>query len=228
VQQAYSYAIHPEIRTRHFALCNGRSLAVYSVDDPTPLLNLKFEEFESRWSDIERHLSPPYLLEPALRSLKPDFGFAVSRLGVAVGAELIMLGTRLGMFAQVDRTLYTATVNTEFAGQYHCVSFDFSGEKLPHLVSGLPRDMAAQFLDALSRAPFKAYADLAIEVDLRTHLGEPITVRHETFVPLIIDKVLDSRFNPSPIDSADNDIPPHIFRLRDTFKVLTRPSPGDA
>ena len=32
VQQAYSYAIHPEIRSEHFALCNGRRLAVFSVD----------------------------------------------------------------------------------------------------------------------------------------------------------------------------------------------------
>jgi predicted type IV restriction endonuclease len=30
VQQAYSYAIHPEVRTNHFGLCNGKRLAVYT------------------------------------------------------------------------------------------------------------------------------------------------------------------------------------------------------
>jgi hypothetical protein len=31
---------------QHFALCNGRRLAVYGVDSPQPLLDLPFEEFE--------------------------------------------------------------------------------------------------------------------------------------------------------------------------------------
>jgi predicted type IV restriction endonuclease len=32
IQQAYSYAIHPEMKCADFALCNGRQLAVFSVD----------------------------------------------------------------------------------------------------------------------------------------------------------------------------------------------------
>jgi hypothetical protein len=69
VQQAYSYAIHPEIQTNHFALCNGKRLAVYSIQAKEPLLDIAFEEFESRWNDIEKHLAPKYLLEPELREL---------------------------------------------------------------------------------------------------------------------------------------------------------------
>jgi hypothetical protein len=221
VQQAYSYAIHPEIRTKHFALCNGRRLAVYSVETPNPLLDLLFEEFESRWKEIEDHLAPKYLLEPNLRKLKPDFGFAVSRLGLATNCELVMLGSRLSMFARVTQDLFTATVNTEFAGQDHCVSFDFKPEQLPLLVAGLPGELRDQFLEALSRAPFQAGADLAVEVDLRTHLGDPITVEHETFVPLVIDQVLGSRFNPLPLPSEATDMPAHIFRLSKAFKVVS-------
>jgi hypothetical protein len=133
VQQAYSYSVHPEVRTKHFALCNGRRLAVYSVEAPDPILDLPFEEFESRWKDIEKHLAPKYLLEPELRKLKPDFGFAVSRLGLAPNAEIFMIGSRLSMFARVSQDLFTATVNAEFGGQDHCVSFDFKPEQLPLL-----------------------------------------------------------------------------------------------
>jgi hypothetical protein len=60
VQQAYSYAIHPEVRTNHFALCNGRRLAIYNVEKSTPLLDIPFEEFEARWEDIEKHLAPRF------------------------------------------------------------------------------------------------------------------------------------------------------------------------
>src|ERR1041384_8153854 len=58
VQQAYSYAIHPEVRVNHFGLCNGRRLVIYSVETPNPILDISYEEFESRWEDIETFLKP--------------------------------------------------------------------------------------------------------------------------------------------------------------------------
>lgn len=226
VQQAYSYAIHPEIRVNHFALCNGRRLAIYDVTNPNPLLDISFEEFESRWSDIEKHLKPKYLLQPGLRKFSPDFGFAVSRLGLSNSTELIMIPVRLCMIAKISDDLYTATVNTEFAGQDHCVSFDFKSEILPPLVAGLPTELREQFLGALARTPFQAGADLCLEVDLRTHLGEQITVEHETFIPLVIDEVLESRFNPYP-PPGGADIPSHVFRLSKAFRIASSED-GDA
>lgn len=226
VQQAYSYAIHPEVRTNNFALCNGRRLAVYSVASPTPLLDIPFEEFESRWDDIEKHLAPKYLLKPELRKFAPDFGFKISCLGMVGGNEIIMIGVRLGLFARVSENLYTATVNTTFADLDHCVSFDFTPEQLPKMVEGLPSELAEMFLGALSRAPFQACADLVVEVDLRTHLGEPIEVQHETFVPLVVDEVLGSRFNLVPPPSLPTDIPPHVFRLSKAFKLDTPGADG--
>lgn len=220
IQQAYSYAIHPEIRAKHFALCNGRRLAVYSVDCPQPLLDLPFSEFEKNWNEIEKHLAPKYLLQPELRKLRPDFGFKVSRLGLAKSAELLMISVRLGMFAQVNQTLFSATVDTEFADELHCVSFDFHREQLPLLVAGLPTELKDEFLGALARAPFQAGADLELEVDLRCHLGEFIQVEHEGFIPLIIDEVLGSRFYPASAPLGGSDIPPHIFRLSKAYKVV--------
>lgn len=220
VQQAYSYAIHPEIRTHHFALCNGRRLSVYSVQSAKPLLDIAFEEFESRWNDVVKHLAPKFLLEPQLRNLKPDFGFKVSRLGFAPNAKLTMIGTRLNTFARISESLFTVTVNTEFADEEHCISFDFAPEHLPNLVAGLPEELRTQFLGALARAPFQACADLCIEVDLETHLGDEIEVEHETFVPLVIDQVLGARFNPFPPESGPSDVPAHIFRLSKAFTVV--------
>ncbi|MGM8063242.1 hypothetical protein [Vogesella indigofera] len=219
IQQAYSYAIHPEVRTKHFALCNGRRLVVYSTDSPQALLELPFEEFEARWGQIEKHLAPKYLLQPELRKLKPDFGFKMSRLGLANGTELIMVAVRLGMFAQVNQTLYSATVNTQFADEAHCISFDFKPDQLPLLVAGLPDELKKSFLGALARAPFQAGADLELEVDLRCHLGELIQIEHEYFVPLVIDEVLGSRFLPASAPPGGDDIPPHIFRLSKAYKL---------
>jgi hypothetical protein len=219
VQQAYSYAIHPEVRCQHFALCNGKQLALYTVNSPEPVLLLPFEEYLSRWSDIERHLSPKYLLQPELRNLKPDFGFRISQMGTTKESDLLMFETRLGMFARVSDDFYTASVNMTFGGEDHCVSYDFKPDLLEPMVAGLPQVLRSQFLGALARAPFQACADLVVEVDLRARLGDPIKVQHETFVPLIIQEVLVSRFNPTPITKEATDIPPHVFRLRSAFQV---------
>jgi hypothetical protein len=61
-------------------------------------------------------------------------------------------------------------------------------------------------------------------LDLRAHLGEAIELEHETFVPLVIDEVLSARFNPSPPEPGPTDIPPHIFRLSNAFKIV---DPGE-
>ena len=219
VQQAYSYAIHPEVRAEHFALCNGRRLAVYGVQSAIPLLDIPFEDFELRWTDIFKHLAPRFLLEPNLRKLVPDFGFRISRLGYARNAKITMLRARLNTFARVSEDLFTVTVNTEFAGEDHCVSFDFEPKHLPKIVSGLPEELRTQFLGALSRAPFQACADLAIEVDLDTHFGADIETEHETFVPLVIDQVLDSRFNPVIPEIGETDVPKNVFRLSKAFTL---------
>ena len=218
IQQAYSYAIHPEIQVSNFALCNGKRLAVYSTKRLEPLLDIGYEEYESRWDEIEKYLSPKYLLNPDLRNYKPDFGLAISRMGMLPGSEVIMLAAQLGLFAKVSDKLCSATVNTELAGKVHCVTFDFTPEKLPLLIAGLPVELRDQFSSALSRAPFQAGADLCLEVDIRTVLGEPIDVANETFVPLLINEVLGSRFNPFPPPGGE-DIPPHIFRLSKSFRV---------
>ena len=219
VQQAYSYAIHPEIRTQHFALCNGRRLVLYSVDAAEPLLDLPFEKFESNWGQIEKHLAPKYLLEPALRKFAPDFGSALARMGLDRSAELTLIGTRLNLFARVADRLYTATVNTSFNGRDHCATFDFEPEKLPLLVAGLPSELRDQFLQALARAPFQAMADLHVEVDITTHLGEPIEVKHESFVPLVIEQVLGSRFNADRATGDPGDIPSEVYRLSKALKI---------
>jgi hypothetical protein len=96
------------------------------------------------------------------------------------------------------------------------------------MLAGLPQPLAVAFQDALSRAPFKAGADLVIELDLSTRLGEPIKVENETFIPLVVTEVLASRFNPTRAPNEPTDIPPHIFRLSKAFQLKTSDSDSDA
>lgn len=219
IQQAYSYAIHPEIRCDEFGLCNGKELSIFNTSQIEPLLHIKFEDFDSRWSDIEKYLSPKYLSDPVLRKFAPDFGMALLRMGFNKQTQMHMLETRLNLFAKIDDSLMTASANCNIGSCDYCVSFDFHPSMLPSIVSGLPDELAQRFTDALNRTPFQAAAGLVIELDLTVNLGDITQGQSEEFVPLIIKEVHASKFNPSEVSNDTNDIPPYIFKLRDHFVV---------
>jgi len=221
IQQAYSYSIHPEIRCEEFGLCNGREIAIFNTSQIEPLLHLKFDDFESRWTEIEKYLSPKYLAKPILRKFSPDFGLALKRMGFNKNTGIHLLKTRLNLFAKIDETLMTASANADMGFGDHCVSFDFHPDLLPLIVSGLPEPLGELFINALNRTPFQAAAGLVIELDLKVTLGEITQGQSETFVPLIINEIQASRFNPSEIDNDPNDIPSFVFKLRDNFKIKT-------
>lgn len=220
VQQAYSYAIHPEIKSEHFALCNGRSLAVYNVDNSHPLLHVSFTDFEDKWTEIESYLSPRFLLEPALRNFAPDLGFAFSRIELAPDAIIVLLDMHLNSFMRLDTDTVCASTNCEFAEKQHMATFDFHPDLLPRIVSGLPKELGEMFLHALSRAPFQACADLMIVVDIEAKLGPKTQGLSETFIPFLITNIIASRFEPYPAADGLNDAPAHIFQLSKAFNIL--------
>jgi Type I restriction enzyme R protein N terminus (HSDR_N) len=226
IQQAYSYAIHPEIRCDEFGLCNGKELSIFNTSQFEPLLHINFEEFESRWNDIEKYMSPDRLSNPALREFAPDFGMALIRMGSTKENQIYMFGTRLNLFAKIDDSLMTASANCNFGSGDFCASFDFHPSMLPAIVSGLPDELANRFIGALNKSPFQAVAQLVIELDLTVNLGDITQVQFEKFVPLIIKEVHDSRFNPSEIPNDPNDIPSYMFKLRDHF--VLEPNSKDA
>lgn len=58
VEQVYSYSIHPEIRTKFFALCNGRAFSLFRQDNSEPILYFELVDIASYWEDFKGYLSP--------------------------------------------------------------------------------------------------------------------------------------------------------------------------
>jgi hypothetical protein len=146
VQQTYSYASHPEINCREFALCNGRRLVVFSVDSPEPLVDLHFEEFEAKWDSVEKYLSARFLTRPYLRRFRPDFGTRLKRLGFTRDNEIVFVAVRLNLFAKVNDKLFMAAADCDpdGTGIRYCASFDFRKGLLADIVSGLPPELRQQ------------------------------------------------------------------------------------
>ena len=59
VEQVYSYATHPEIRSNYFTLCNGVEFSVFKTSDTDkPVLFFQVEDIETHWKDLMLFLSP--------------------------------------------------------------------------------------------------------------------------------------------------------------------------
>jgi DNA modification methylase len=59
VEQVFIYAIHPEIRSNYFALCNGLEFACFrTTETEKPILYFRVAEIDQNWDALQRLLSP--------------------------------------------------------------------------------------------------------------------------------------------------------------------------
>src|ERR1035437_6998963 len=59
VEQVYSYATHPEIRSTYFAICNGIEFVVFRRESTNePVLQFSVDEIEHSWGRLSMLLSP--------------------------------------------------------------------------------------------------------------------------------------------------------------------------
>jgi hypothetical protein len=223
VQQVYGYAIHPEIQCQHFALCNGKTLVVFSVDRTEPVLVVYFAELESRWAEIERWLAPRFWREPVPCRFLPDLGSAFRRLGLEVGTEITMPDVHLDGFGQIGKDSFSASCAIEFGCGPHMASFHFHAQFFPRLLAGLPPSLATAFTNAVNQPPFIACGDLMIVADIHTVIGKEVFKRSGAgFVPLIIKDVKAARYDPSPRTDLQGKIPPGIYRLSTAAAIMSR------
>lgn len=58
IEQVYSYATHPEIRSNYFALCNGLEFSLFKTTGTNiPLLFFNLQEIEYYWENLSQFLS---------------------------------------------------------------------------------------------------------------------------------------------------------------------------
>ncbi len=57
-QQAFFYAIHPEVNVQYYALCNGKEFVLFKVGPDQAVLCFSLSEIEKHWAELEKYLSP--------------------------------------------------------------------------------------------------------------------------------------------------------------------------
>ncbi len=65
-EQAFFYAIHPEIRVNLYALCNGYEFILFHISKEAPILYFQVSEFEQYKSDLKKHLASDSFIQDVI------------------------------------------------------------------------------------------------------------------------------------------------------------------
>lgn len=158
IEQAYSYAIHKDVRTQLFALCNGREFALYHVSHWPALLQFPVPEIDKHWRDLAAQIGSDIVRRDV--TFLPDLGIGMLRFGLAHDAnhkKVVHLYTLLDihLVARVDEEIYSLQSYLKFDETAFLGTFDFSKALLPGFLEKVePKEFRADIESALKANPF--------------------------------------------------------------------------
>lgn len=158
-EQAYSYAIHPEIRAQHYALCNGRQIVVFHVSKIDPVICIDLNGSPTCFDLLEKLLAPKYLKHPELANFKPDYGVHMLKGGWNMAMEHFWYEVGIGEISRLTDDKYTTSINKRFFSNWYCVSLDFGSHQLEQLLSFASERQRTTILTNLGRRPFSSAFD---------------------------------------------------------------------
>lgn len=158
VEQAYSYAIHPEVRAKLYALCNGREFALYSITQFEPILSFNLKRINEYWELMLRLLHPDIKAHPDVVRFYRDYGLHLRMLGAKDGFTHIALAVNTNHIAKVEDGLYTTSTLIATDAEY-AMSLDFGQEEYQKLLGLLPEKQAETLLEGLKRQPYQVHLE---------------------------------------------------------------------
>lgn len=168
VEQAYSYAIHRDVRVQLYALCNGREIVIFDISRPAPVFRAALSDLSSEetWNRLLFYVGTRAAMPHGLPlGFRLDYGLHVAKTGVPQNRgerEVIYVFQSLpiGMVAKVNDDLYAATGIYGEDGLEFMITFDFTPDAFGSFLAALPENLAQQVRAGLSRQPFRVTFDL--------------------------------------------------------------------
>lgn len=191
VEQAYSYAIHPEIRAKYYALSNGRYFILYNVDEYKPIFNINLCYLGTVWGELKSLLSPETLEKNNQRKLLKDLGLHIKRLGFNSKCEMFFYDIPLLYITKLENDLYTTSLETTIDGSDYCVSFDFDYKTAKQLSGKIPDKTLELLLRPLSNTAMEIqFANSIFRINVQCVLsGELQENDDEIFLPLQLQNI---------------------------------------
>lgn len=190
-EQAYSYAIHPEIRVEFYALCNGREFVLFHVSHDEPIIQFPLTELQEAWPYLIKALSPIAFTSPFKLHMKPDFGLHLKKMGL--GHEDVVthfLMEHIQSIARVNDNLYTIISYMAFGDDEYATSFDFDQDRYEQFLALLPEAERTSIRQALSEQPYIAHfsEDNNLMFNITAQIGDKVfSNENEEYLPFIVD-----------------------------------------
>lgn len=143
VEQAYSYAIHPHVRVKFYALCNGKEFTLFHIESGKPLLKFSLAEIDKFWKDLYSRLSPQVFKENMnslqhtnLSKIKPQLKSIPSKIWLP---SVLVIGHRFDTDIQGDIQCVLWDEDEPNLTEYDIVIVDLTLERKPLLPPYRPR-----------------------------------------------------------------------------------------
>ena len=192
VEQAYSYAIHPEVRVNFFAICNGREFVLYNIEHLEPLMHFDIRSLPVHFGELRRILCPENVFDQSQLVFKKDLGLHLKRLGFDQMESLIFPNVPITQIGQMNVSDFTLAGAVMEDGETYVVSFDFDQNAFEQLIPLIPEE-AVQKLSVRNRE-FRqavAFANEAFLINIDCVIGSQLEENDkEIFLPLWVKNFL--------------------------------------
>jgi hypothetical protein len=190
VEQAYSYAIHHEIRVNYFTLCNGKYFALYDIKEIQPLLYFATQILYQYWNDLKSRLEPQRVFITD-HSFKKDLGLHMKRLGFNQFDSIIFPHVMPLFVAKINDDLFTVAASAKLENDTYVASFDFNLEVAKQLKGIIPEKGFQILMEPIKNEIRQLQFDKAIYLNIDAFVGEKLEENDkEIFLPLVIKKFL--------------------------------------
>lgn len=192
VEQAYSYAIHSEIRVNYFALCNGHEFVLYNISKIDPVFQFPLQAISLYWNDLQRILKPTSIFNNDQFKPAKDLGLHLKRLGFDRFESMFFPAVPLTNIGQLDPDMFSTSGSVVSDGEKYVVTFDFDVLTFQQLRGRIP-DIAFGELSVRTPGPRKSFsfANEAFLVHIDCHVGNQLEENSdEIFQPLIVNRFI--------------------------------------
>ncbi len=192
IEQAYSYAIHSEVRVKFFALCNGIEFVLFNIEKIKPVLQFPVKALPLYWDTLKRILAPKNVFDPSNLDIKKDLGLHLKRLGFDSFGSLIFPDVPITHIGQMDPDFYTIGGATIVDGVSYVVSFDFGENVFKQLKGKIPKEG----YDILSKREVGnrravKFAEEVFFINVNCKIGEKLEENDkEIFLPMWVNSLL--------------------------------------
>ncbi|MFZ4402111.1 MAG: hypothetical protein ACOYO1_18925 [Bacteroidales bacterium] len=113
VEQAYSYAIHSEVRVNFFALCNGKEFVLFNIQKIEPILHFPLKAIPLYWENLKKYIAPDRIFADYHFNLAKDLGLHLKRLGFDKCKSLVFPNVPISFIGQLDHDLFSLSGGIE-------------------------------------------------------------------------------------------------------------------